>query len=367
MLDNNAKDNLNISQKDKEADKGRATCKIEEEKVNKMIETELDNQNRYNSLKKENVRSKVNKKLKELKDSGLISENLYKDLKPHTPKTPSARPLLKIHKNPLKIRLVINTQNSAVYKIGKLLSKELRQITTSGKSFNTDSKRFEENIKDEKLSDDEQIVSFDIKDMYPSLPKYDVLSEIKNRINDNKFVTSIDKCALIELAILTLEFMSFTIDQKYYNQKQGFFIGAPTSPCFTKIYIQRVSEKHFSTMLNAPRLWYRKVDDTFAITSHDLGETLQKLTDTDENIEFTMEKASEENLRFLDCIISLNEQREIITKVYRKPTQTGQYTHFSSNQPLHVKLSTIKTLVRRAKFICSDQTKNYHILEKPCN
>ena len=46
-----------------------------------------------------------------------ISEKLYKDLKPHTPKTPSARPILKIHKNPLKIKLVVNTQNSAVCKI----------------------------------------------------------------------------------------------------------------------------------------------------------------------------------------------------------------------------------------------------------
>ena len=69
-----------------------------------------------------------------------------------------------------------------------------------------------------------------------------------------------------------------------------------------------------------------------------------------------MEKASEGNLPFLDCIIGLNEKREIITKVYRKLTHTGQYTHFSSNQPLYVNLSTIKTIVRRAKFICSDQT-----------
>ena len=82
------------------------------------------------------------------------------------------------------------------------MSKELQQITTSGKSFIKDSKSFVENIKDEKLSDDEQFVSFDIKDMYPSLPEYDVLSEIKNIINDNKFVTSINKCALIELAVL---------------------------------------------------------------------------------------------------------------------------------------------------------------------
>ena len=34
-------------------------------------------------------------------------------------------------------------------------------------------------------------------------------------MNDNKFVTSVDKCALIELTTLLLQFISFTIDQKY--------------------------------------------------------------------------------------------------------------------------------------------------------
>ena len=38
--------------------------------------------------------------------------------------------------------------------------------------------------------------------------------------------------------------MSFTIDQKYYNQEQGLFIGAPFSPCFAEIYFQRVGENH---------------------------------------------------------------------------------------------------------------------------
>ena len=42
----------------------------------------------------DNVRSNVNKKLKELIESGLTSEKLCKYLKRHTPKTPSARPLL---------------------------------------------------------------------------------------------------------------------------------------------------------------------------------------------------------------------------------------------------------------------------------
>ena len=48
-----------------------------------------------------------------------------------------------------------------------------------------------------------QFVGFDIKDMYK---------------------WALDKCALIELAILSLELIPFTSDQKYYNQKQGLYI-----------------------------------------------------------------------------------------------------------------------------------------------
>ena len=44
-------------------------------------------------------------------------------------------------------------------------------------------------MKDEKLSDDEEFASLDIKNMYLSLRKNEVLSEIKNRTNDNKFVS----------------------------------------------------------------------------------------------------------------------------------------------------------------------------------
>ena len=39
-----------------EADKGRSTCIIKEKKVNELIETDLDNQNRYHSLKKRQYR-----------------------------------------------------------------------------------------------------------------------------------------------------------------------------------------------------------------------------------------------------------------------------------------------------------------------
>ena len=75
-----------------------------------------------------------------------------------------------------------------------------------------------------------------------------------------------------------------------------------------------MEENHIYTTSNVPRACYRNVDDTFAITSHYLGKTLQKLNDFNENIEFTMKTTSKGSVLFLDCIISLHERREIITK-----------------------------------------------------
>ena len=65
---------------------------------------------------------------------------------------------------------------------------------------------------------------------------------------------------------------------------------------------------------------------------------MQKLNGIDESIEFTVEKGSVGNLPFLDCIISLNKKREIVSTAYRKPTHTGQYTHQQSTSYQQLKL-----------------------------
>ena len=48
---------------------------------------------------------------------------------------------------------------------------------------------------------------------------------------------------LTELAILSLQFISFTIDKKYHNQKQDLFIGAPTYVYIKKKFILKERKK----------------------------------------------------------------------------------------------------------------------------
>ena len=174
-----------------------------------MVAQELNKPERYRKLKTDTIkqsRAAINKKLAELKLKDLITKE-HTSLKPNVPKTPKARPILKIHKDPLKIRLIINTQNSPISKIAKKISKELRPLIRSGKSYIKDTEQFVDKIRNIKLEEDEIMISFDISDMYPSLPKQDVITEVVRRINDENFKPSMNKKALIELVIISVEYM----------------------------------------------------------------------------------------------------------------------------------------------------------------
>ena len=105
-------------------------------------------------------------------------------------------------------------------------------------------------------------------------------------------------------------------------------------------------------------MWLRKVDDTFVITKYDKIETLDELNKFKYKVQFTDESATNNTLPFLDCLIERGNEERLQTKLYRKKTHTGQYMHYTSNQPEYAKVGTIKTLVRRANIVCSTEVIN---------
>ena len=94
-----------------------------------MVEQELNKPERYKKLGTDTIkksRTAINKKLAELKLKDLITKQKHSNLKPSVQKPPKPRPILKIHKDPLKTRLIINTENSPIYKIAKKISKKTK-------------------------------------------------------------------------------------------------------------------------------------------------------------------------------------------------------------------------------------------------
>ena len=234
--------------------------------------------------------------------------------------------------------------------MAKKTSKEPRPLIRSGESYIKETEQFVDKIRNIKLEEDKTMINLDISDMYPSLLKQDFIPEVGRRINDKNLKLSMNKKALIELVIISVEFISFSCNGQYFDQKDGLFIGLPTSPAFAELYIHRVEEIHAYIMI-----WLRKVDDTFVVTKYSKIETLDELNKFNCKVQFTYESTTNNNLPFLECLIERDNEGRLQTKVCRKKTQTGQYMHYTSNQPEHVKVCTIKTLARRAKIFCSTE------------
>ena len=68
---------------------------------------------------------------------------------------------------------------------------------------------------------------------------------------------------------------------------------------------------------------------------------------------FTSEKENDNTLPFLDIFVT-KKNSTFYTSVYRKPTFSGVYTHFTSYLPVVYKESLVSTLLYRAHRICTN-------------
>ena len=149
--------------------------------------------------------------------------------------------------------------------------------------------------------------------------------------------------------------MLFTIDQKYYNQKQDLLIGAPTSPWFAKIYIKRVGKKSY--LYNVKRL--------SSIVQKSWRYICNDITWSWRDIAIVKSYWWEHRIYYgkdiweIFTISGLHhkfkwKERNNNKSVWKSSSHRSVYS-FLIKSTTACKVSTIKTLVRRARFVCTDQ------------
>ena len=100
----------------------------------------------------------------------------------------------------------------------------------------------------------------------------------------------------------------------------------------------------------------RYVDDTFIVCNKkvDAELLLNKFNESHPNIKFTLEHEENGRIHFLDVMINRSGNGSIKRSVYRKSFWNKQYLHFRSSVPVKYKIGLLKTLIDRAKKICSE-------------
>uniref|UniRef100_A0A7M5XL39 Reverse transcriptase domain-containing protein n=1 Tax=Clytia hemisphaerica TaxID=252671 RepID=A0A7M5XL39_9CNID len=129
-------------------------------------------------------------------------------------------------------------------------------------------------------------------------------------------------------------------------------MGSSMGPVLANIIMTELEQKVITKLINdgTIKFYGRYVDDTLlVIKSSDLTKIHELMNAFDKNIQFTVDNFDQEIPHFLDLEIAPDG-----LSIFRKDTNTGQYSNFNSYEDWKFRTAWIRSLVNRAKRICSD-------------
>ena len=141
---------------------------------------------------------------------------------------------------------------------------------------------------------------------------------------------------------------SFEFNEKNYLQTHGVAMGTKTAVSFANIFMAEIEANLMQQNNTKPREWKRYIDDVFSLWDCNRNEVerfIEQANTFHPTIKFTAE-ISENEIIFLDTVVFKGERfiKESILdiKTHYKPTETFQYTQFTSCHPPGVKRGFIK-------------------------
>ena len=151
--------------------------------------------------------------------------------------------------------------------LNKYISKIIKVYAGKNEFSVRNSKHFVEMIKDIVVEEEETLVSYDIKALYPSVPQDEAIQVVYDELKQDQHLnkrTNMSPESIIRLFRLCVEKTYFMFNGKLYLQVNGLAMGASTSGFVADIYIYRLEKKALDTFVDPPDIWKRYVDDTFA-------------------------------------------------------------------------------------------------------
>ena len=274
----------------------------------------------------------------------------------------------KVHKPGCPLRPIVEGIGSCTYNVAKALKDILRPIEGDPQFYIKDSKDFTSKLQEITVKEDEILASHDVVSLFTNVPIERALDIIKDKLHDDtklKKRTNLGVEDVTELLALVLNTTYFQYKGTIYQQKFGAAMGGPCSPVVANIVMDHLFRKCQETAPEniRPRVALKFVDDSFEVVKKAsldaLTDHMNQLDETG-NLKFTSEEESDNRLPFLDTLVHRNGDGSLSTSVYRKPTHTDQYLHFTSHHTLALSRSVVRTLMDRAKNLVSKEEDKPH-------
>jgi hypothetical protein len=156
------------------------------------------------------------------------------------PEPPNIRALIKLHKDPIVIRPIINWTHAPAYHLASRVAFFLKHTLNLPNTFNvTNTTDLISDLNKIKLNQDSRLCSFDVVNMYTNVPTdtiSSIITEILGKLNMQTQITR----KIILIINTVLEQNCFKFDNRFYQQTTGLLMGAPTSSILSEVILQYI-------------------------------------------------------------------------------------------------------------------------------
>ena len=328
------------------ADKGNTVVIMEKQdyydRVSRLIETGPYLKVTRNPLNK----SIADTKLALKSCPNLIDPKLRQNLQNPNPTVPRLYCLPKIHKPGKSVRPIVSAINSPTQKISEWLTQKFKNLDFPSSSI-TNTSDLVNKIKNLTLKPSQILVSFDVTSLFPSIPIPKAIDVLKTTLQQNQVANSEELVTLTELC-MNQTFFSFK--NEFFKQTEGTAMGNSLSPFIANLFMSYFEENARQTLPYFPEIWFRYVDDIFAVfdlDKTDLNTFTDQLNSLAPTIKFTVEQETNGTLPFLDLLIIRTQDQKLEFDIYRKPTANHRFIMNSSNHPHQSKLAAFNSMIHR--------------------
>ena len=266
------------------------------------------------------------------------------------------------------MRAVVSTIGSPAYGTLKYLVNIIRPTLNKNKQRVLNSSTFVEEAKEWNISPSEIQTSFDVVNLYPSVPidkAVAVVIEILNHdINDLQKRTKLTLTDIHKLIELCLSTNYFFFDNRVGIFENSGSIGLALMVVISEAFLQRLEDRALQEALAtnlAPLTYKRYADDSHARfeTEHQSHSFLNILNKQNKAIKYPLEKEDQSRkLNFSDLTIINTGTGKYEFKIHRKNAITNvQIKPHSYVNPALIR-GIFKGFVSRAKKLCSEKYLN---------
>ena len=291
--------------------------------------------------------------LKKLHKQKKISKQFYDDSRVLHPRSPKIYGLPKIHRSGNPLRPIVSFYGTPLSALHKQLSIVLKPLTQS-KLRLTNTEDFLNKFRQDSDSEHGYHCSLDVKSLYTTCDMHAAVDIAMDKLRSNPGIlpANITPEGINSLLNFSLDNSCLGFNSQFFRQNIGGPIGSPLTVALAEIRVSYIEDMALRSFLDPPPHYYHFVDDGFGYfrnRSH-AESFLAHLNSLSPDLEYTIEHPSADgSIPFLNALIHHDNS----TSVYRKPTNTNVYTHFSSSASMASKESTVRTLTRRAFKLCS--------------